>query len=150
LNILGIGPGELLLILMLALIVFGPRRLPEVGKTLGKTLREMRNMSDELTAQFRSELESATQEMNSLAEDLTTASHDAAGAVRSAANEAEGIGQQVSPDTQNVAEDPQQGSRIKAFSPLASDVSMPTPSQPTEARLTLPDRSGSTNREQEG
>lgn len=37
-----IGIPEMLLILVLALIVFGPKRLPEVGKSLGKTIKEFR------------------------------------------------------------------------------------------------------------
>jgi len=36
---------ELILILVLALIVFGPRKLPEVGRSLGKTLNEFRRAS---------------------------------------------------------------------------------------------------------
>lgn len=38
----GIGMGELILILIVGLIIFGPKNLPEVGKTLGKGLREFR------------------------------------------------------------------------------------------------------------
>lgn len=35
-----IGPGEILLLLVAALIIFGPRRLPELGKALGRGIRE--------------------------------------------------------------------------------------------------------------
>jgi sec-independent protein translocase protein TatA len=37
-----IGPLELMVILIVALVVVGPKRLPEVGKTIGKSLREFR------------------------------------------------------------------------------------------------------------
>lgn len=37
-----IGTGELLIILCVALVVFGPSRLPELGKILGQTVRELR------------------------------------------------------------------------------------------------------------
>lgn len=37
-----IGPTELVLILALALIIFGPGKLPDVGKSLGKTIREFK------------------------------------------------------------------------------------------------------------
>jgi TatA/E family protein of Tat protein translocase len=40
-----LGMPELILILVLALIVFGPRKLPEVGRSLGKTLNEFRRAS---------------------------------------------------------------------------------------------------------
>jgi len=38
-----IGPTELILILALALIIFGAGKLPDVGKSLGKTIREFRS-----------------------------------------------------------------------------------------------------------
>lgn len=37
-----LGPGELLLILAIALVVLGPARLPEVGRSLGRGMRELR------------------------------------------------------------------------------------------------------------
>lgn len=43
-----IGPTELIVILIIALIVFGPARLPEIGKTVGKSLREFRRASQDL------------------------------------------------------------------------------------------------------
>ena len=43
-----IGAPELLIILVLALIIFGPGRLPEVGQALGRTIREFRRSSNEL------------------------------------------------------------------------------------------------------
>jgi sec-independent protein translocase protein TatA len=48
-----LGFGELLVILVLALIIFGPRRLPEMGRTIGRSLREFRRAASEI----RSELE---------------------------------------------------------------------------------------------
>lgn len=46
----GIGMGELILILIVGLIVFGPKNLPEVGKALGKGLREFRKAQAVLSA----------------------------------------------------------------------------------------------------
>ena len=45
---LNIGPQELLLILVIALIVVGPTRLPELGRSIGKGLREIRKAQDEV------------------------------------------------------------------------------------------------------
>ena len=45
----GIGVPELILILVVGLIVFGPGKLPEVGRSLGKGLREFRKASNALT-----------------------------------------------------------------------------------------------------
>ena len=46
----GIGVPELILILVVGLIVFGPGKLPEMGRTLGKGIREFRKASNALTA----------------------------------------------------------------------------------------------------
>ncbi len=70
LNFLGIGPGELLLILILALIIFGPRRLPEIAKALGKSIREFRQASQEFTTQLRDELQAVSDELQAVSEDL--------------------------------------------------------------------------------
>lgn len=43
-----LGFPELMLIFFVALIVFGPRRLPEIGKTLGKALGEFKKATDDL------------------------------------------------------------------------------------------------------
>ncbi|MCL6473374.1 MAG: twin-arginine translocase TatA/TatE family subunit [Firmicutes bacterium] len=42
---LGMGPSELILILALALIIFGPRKLPEIAKSLGKAIGEFKKAS---------------------------------------------------------------------------------------------------------
>ncbi len=52
-----IGLQELLLILVIALLVFGPKRLPELGRTLGRAIREFLRASEE----FRSTLETRLQ-----------------------------------------------------------------------------------------
>ncbi|MBZ9749517.1 twin-arginine translocase TatA/TatE family subunit [Deinococcus sp. HMF7620] len=43
-----IGPAELIVILLVALVVFGPRKLPELGKSLGHGLREFRRSTQGL------------------------------------------------------------------------------------------------------
>lgn len=53
----GIGPGELLLILAVALIIFGPGRLPELARNLGKMIREFRKATSEVTREFTVEVE---------------------------------------------------------------------------------------------
>ena len=43
-----IGPMELIIILVIALVVFGPKRLPDMGRSLGKAIREFRNAGKEI------------------------------------------------------------------------------------------------------
>jgi TatA/E family protein of Tat protein translocase len=52
-----LGGPELFLILVVALIVFGPRKLPEIGKSLGKMMGEFRRASYEFRHTIESEVE---------------------------------------------------------------------------------------------
>ncbi|MFC2949857.1 twin-arginine translocase TatA/TatE family subunit [Virgibacillus sediminis] len=45
-----IGIPGLILILVIALVIFGPKKLPEIGKATGETLREFKNSARELTS----------------------------------------------------------------------------------------------------
>ena len=48
------SPADIGIILVLALIIFGPKKLPEVGKQLGQAMRELRKVTDELTGAVHS------------------------------------------------------------------------------------------------
>ena len=52
-----LGGPELFLILLIALIVFGPRKLPEIGKSMGKMMAEFRKASNEFRQTIESEVE---------------------------------------------------------------------------------------------
>lgn len=47
----GLGPTELVIILVIALIIFGPKRLPEMGKAIGKAINEFKRSSQEIQEQ---------------------------------------------------------------------------------------------------
>ena len=61
-TVLNIGPLELMIILLLALVVVGPSRLPEVGRSIGRALREFRKVQDEVrdSINFNLDAEPAT------------------------------------------------------------------------------------------
>ena len=52
-----IGMPELLVIMAIALLIFGPKKLPEVGKSLGKALREFRRTTDEIKEKIEEEIQ---------------------------------------------------------------------------------------------
>ncbi len=52
-----IGPQEILLILIIALVVFGPKRLPELARTMGKSLKEFRRASEGIREEISRHLE---------------------------------------------------------------------------------------------
>ena len=57
----GLGVPELILILILALIVFGPAKLPEVGSALGKTIREFKHSTKEVEEEITKTVEATTE-----------------------------------------------------------------------------------------
>ena len=63
-NIFGVGLPEIAVIGALALIIFGPKRLPELGRTLGKTLKGLQSASTE----FEKEIQKAMTENDTLDE----------------------------------------------------------------------------------
>ena len=54
---MGLGMGEIMVVLVLALMVFGPRKLPELGKTLGSAMNQFRRASDEFKRTWEQEVE---------------------------------------------------------------------------------------------
>lgn len=57
----GLGPAEVILVLLIALIVFGPGRLPEIGQAMGKSIREFRDATSGITDEINRELQATEQ-----------------------------------------------------------------------------------------
>ena len=55
-NIFGIGIPEIAVIVVLALLIFGPKRLPQLGKTIGKTLKGLQTASKEFENEINKNL----------------------------------------------------------------------------------------------
>lgn len=58
-----IGVPGLILILVLALIIFGPKKLPEIGRAFGQTLREFKKSTRELTSDVMEDFEDEKKEI---------------------------------------------------------------------------------------
>jgi TatA/E family protein of Tat protein translocase len=54
---MGLGMGEIVLILVIALVVFGPRKLPELGKSLGQAMAQFRRASEDFKRTWEQEVE---------------------------------------------------------------------------------------------
>ncbi len=61
-----VGWQEMVIIFIVALVLFGPKKLPELGRTLGKALTEFRRASNELKSTFEREMQSLEKETESL------------------------------------------------------------------------------------
>jgi Tat protein translocase TatB subunit len=53
----GIGGTELFIIVLFALLIFGPDKLPQMGRTIGKWTKEFRRAQDSMQAQIRAEMD---------------------------------------------------------------------------------------------
>lgn len=73
-----LGMQEIVIIFVLALIIFGPRKLPELGKSLGKGLAEFKKASNELKQTWEDEvrLEKEKEVMSDILKDSTINSKD--------------------------------------------------------------------------
>ncbi len=67
-----IGVPEMIAIFVIALLLFGPKKLPELGRTLGKAITEFRRASNELKATFESHLSELERENQSLKQTLSS------------------------------------------------------------------------------
>jgi sec-independent protein translocase protein TatB len=54
---MNLGMSEMIFIFLLALIIFGPRKLPEIGREIGKALAELKRASNEFKSQLETEIE---------------------------------------------------------------------------------------------
>ena len=119
-----IGGPEIILIFIVALLVFGPKRLPELGKTVGRVLGEIRKATGELRANVEKEIgidpldgfrqagRAWREIMSTLSEPIREVARDALGGVRDVAQQATaGVrGALEAPPGQAPSEDPGGGS----------------------------------------
>jgi sec-independent protein translocase protein TatA len=73
-----IGMPELILIFIVALLVFGPKKLPEIGKSLGKGLAEFKRASDDLKKTIEQEIEESKNELSSVKREVVAAANTVA------------------------------------------------------------------------
>ena len=63
-----LGVQEMIIIFVLALVLFGPRKLPELGRTIGKAITEFRRASNDLKASFEREMQTLERESQSISQ----------------------------------------------------------------------------------
>jgi sec-independent protein translocase protein TatA len=86
-NFFGIGLPEMAVIAAIGLLVFGPKRLPELGRTLGRTLKGFQSASRDFEQEFRQAIESESAASAAAAPPLAGAPAEAAAVMPPAAVE---------------------------------------------------------------
>ena len=111
-----IGGPELILILVLALLLFGPRKMPQIGRMVGKALAEFRSV----TTEFKSTLdrEVALDELKKTRDDLQSVVGEVKGAVSTTPRTAVTTGGDAAPDAESVP-DP---AKVETKAPVGAEM----------------------------
>ncbi len=91
-----LGPMEILLIFVIALLVFGPKKLPEIGRSVGKALRELKRTSDEIKGRIEEEIESS--ELKDIRKDIQSGAEEFRKTVDQAASEVASVPEEIRKD----------------------------------------------------
>jgi sec-independent protein translocase protein TatA len=125
-NIFGIGLPEMAVIAAIGLLVFGPKRLPELGKTLGKTLKGFQSASSQFEQEFR-------KAVDTVSNDTVSATAVSATAVSATAVSATAVSATaVSASAASPSEVSAAGVPLEALSPEAGSGAV-APSEPLAA-----------------
>ena len=71
-----LGFSEMLVIFIVALLVFGPKKLPELGKSLGKGIRELKKATEELKSSWEDQVKDITTPLNEVKSDIHNIGQD--------------------------------------------------------------------------
>jgi sec-independent protein translocase protein TatA len=75
-DFLNVGPWELIVVLIIAILVAGPQRMLEIARTLGRVSRQLRDMSREFTTALQAEMQAAEKEAGESSTDLSDVRQD--------------------------------------------------------------------------
>jgi TatA/E family protein of Tat protein translocase len=85
----GLGVTEVLVILVVAFLLFGPQQLPEIGRQVGKAVKGFKEATDDIRKSVEPELNLMQAEMKSLEQDLQSSMKEAEDAVKNSAADKE-------------------------------------------------------------
>jgi TatA/E family protein of Tat protein translocase len=73
----GLGAGEILIILVIAFLLFGPKQLPEVGRQVGKAVKGLKETADDLRKSVEPEINLIQQEVKMVEQDFQASMKEA-------------------------------------------------------------------------
>ena len=156
----GIGEGELAIIVVFGFLLFGPDKLPQMGRTIGRAIRQFRDTQEKMTAVVQSEIIDPVTEAASApvkpkkaaADDDSDADEDAAEtaapakketfaerrarlAAEKAASEGAAEGEGVAEEAESEGAEPESAADAVEPEPVAEPEPEPEPAEPTTADL---------------
>ena len=84
----GLGAMEVLIILVIAFMLFGPKELPEIGKQVGKAVKGFKETTEDLRQSVEPEINMITQELKSVEQDLESSMKEAEEQIKGATDQA--------------------------------------------------------------
>jgi len=85
----GLGAGEILIILVLAFLLFGPKQLPEVGRQVGKAVKGLKETADDLKKSVEPEVNLIQQEVKMVEQDFEASMKEAEEEVNAISSQAD-------------------------------------------------------------
>jgi TatA/E family protein of Tat protein translocase len=85
----GLGAGEVLIILIIAFLLFGPKQLPEVGRQVGKAVKGFKDTAEDLRKSVEPELNMIQQEVKMVEQDFQASMKEAEDEINAAGQQAE-------------------------------------------------------------
>ena len=87
-NFLNVGPWEVTVILIIAILVVGPKRMVEVGRSIGRTARQMRRLSGEFLGTLQAEIDATQQEARQALEGIVETGEESVAELQAAEGDA--------------------------------------------------------------
>jgi sec-independent protein translocase protein TatA len=85
----GLGAGEILIILVIAFLLFGPKQLPEVGRQVGKAVKGFKDTAEDLRKSVEPELNMIQQEVKMVEQDFQASMKEAEEQINQASSPSE-------------------------------------------------------------
>jgi sec-independent protein translocase protein TatB len=149
-DILGVGPLELIIVLIIALALLGPDRIPEIGAKLGRGLRDMRRATREFSKEIDATRQAIEAPMNEIAkplQEIKASTDTLAQAAKAMQNPGKALKESVMKELQSdekpaeetaPASAPGEPSRATDEAPIAlvtQDTSTPEPTEPATEQV---------------
>jgi len=85
----GLGAGEILIILVIAFLLFGPKQLPEIGRQVGKAVKSFKDTAEDLRKSVEPELNILQQEVKTVEQDFQASMKETEEEINAATKHAE-------------------------------------------------------------